>query len=127
MIVLLKNFPKPPRATVHCYTSSWTHAEEYLNLGLYLGFTGVITFPPRKADPKAQENLLEVVKKIPLDRVVVETDSPYLAPMPYRGERAEPWMVAEVIKKIAEVKGLSVPEVEKATTNNAMNLFQFSV
>jgi TatD DNase family protein len=118
--------PLLPEATIHCYTSDWTHAEQYLAMGLYLGFTGVITFPPKKSDPAAQERLLEVVKKMPLDRIVVETDSPYLAPIPHRGERAEPWMVEHVVAKIAEVKGLSCGEVEKATTANAKRLFLLS-
>lgn len=123
LLALLKSFEKPPRAVIHCYTSDWTHAEQYLAMGLFLGFTGVITFPPKKSDPDAQEKLLEVVQKVPLDRVVVETDSPYLAPIPYRGKRAEPWMVEAVVQKIAEVKGLPADAVEEATTNNAKKLF----
>lgn len=123
LIALLKSFEKPPRAVIHCYTSDRAHAEAYLAMGLYLGFTGVITFPPKKVDPAAQEKLLEVVRNIPLDRIVVETDSPYLAPIPHRGKRAEPWMVKATVAKIAEIKGLSHREVEEATTANATKLF----
>ncbi len=112
------------RGTVHCYTGNWHYAQKYLALGLNLGFTGVITFPPKKSDPQIQLSLLEVVRNCPLERMVVETDAPYLAPNPYRGKRCEPWMVEEVIKKIAEVKGLSPKEVAEATTQNAKNLFQ---
>ena len=114
------------RGTVHCYTSNWHFAKQYLDLGLNLGFTGVITFPPRKTDPQAQLDLLEVVKNSPLERIVIETDAPYLAPQAYRGTRCEPPMVEEVIKKIAELKNISFAEVEKATTENAKKLFGIS-
>lgn len=114
------------RGTVHCYTSNWHYAQQYLDLGLHLGFTGVITFPARKTDPQAQLDLLEVVKNCPLERIVIETDAPYLAPQAYRGMRCEPPMVEEVIKKIAELKNLSFAEVEKATTENAKKLFGIS-
>ncbi len=108
---------------VHCYTGDWSVAEKYLQMGLYLGFTGVITFPPKKTDPRPQENLLEVIKKCPLDRILIETDAPYLAPQAYRGKRCKPWMVAEVAKKIAEIKNLDLEEIDKITTANALNLF----
>jgi TatD DNase family protein len=93
-------------------------------MGLYLGFTGVVTFPPKKTDPKSQEDLLEVLEKCPLDRMLVETDAPYLAPQKYRGQRSEPWMTEEVIKKIAEVKGLRVEEVEEEIFENSKRLFK---
>lgn len=111
------------RGVVHCYIGNWQYAEQLLALGLYLGFTGIITFPPKKADPAAQEALLEVVKNCPLDRMVLETDSPYLAPIPYRGKRAEPWMVEEVAKKIAAVKMCDATLVRETTTQNAITLF----
>ena len=121
MIELLDG--KAVRGTVHCYTSDWEHAQKYLDLGLHLGFTGVITFPPKKTDPQTQLDLLEVVAKCPLERMLVETDAPYLAPQAYRGQRCEPWMVEEVAKKIAEIKNLSFAEVVKITTQNAKKLF----
>ncbi len=124
MIGLLTDLTDKIRGTIHCYTGNWHYAQKYLALGLNLGFTGVITFPPRKTAPEAQASLLEVVEKCPLDRMLIETDAPYLAPNAYRGKRCEPWMVEEVVKKIAEVKGLSVEEVAAATTQNAKNLFQ---
>lgn len=123
MIEILTNLNKKIRGTVHCYTSDWTRAQKYLDLGLHLGFTGVITFLPKKTDPQPQLDLLEVVAKCPLDRMLTETDSPYLAPQSYRGQRCEPWMVEEVIKKIAEIKNLSLAEVIEITTKNAMSLF----
>ncbi len=111
---------------VHCYTSNWEYAEQYLALGLHIGFTGVITFPPKKTDLKAQEELLEVVKNTPLDKILIETDAPYLAPQKYRGKRCEPWMVEEVAKKIAEIKGKKVEEIIKITCSNAKKLFKIS-
>ncbi|MDO8499538.1 MAG: TatD family hydrolase [bacterium] len=114
---------KKIRAVIHCYTGDWEHAQKYLDLGLHLGFTGVITFPARKTNPEAQANLLKVVEMCPEDRILVETDSPYLAPQSYRGQRAEPWMVAEVVKKIAEIRRQSVEDIAEITTNNAKRLF----
>jgi len=111
------------RGVVHCYTGNWEYAQQYLDLGLYLGFTGIITFPPKKTDPQPQLDLMTVVEKCPLDRILVETDAPYLAPTAYRGKRSEPWMVEEVAKKIAEVRGLSIEEVEKLTVDNTKRLF----
>lgn len=118
-----RNDNKSLRGVIHCYTSDWKNAEQYLAFGLYLGFTGVITFPPKKTDPKAQTDLLEVVKNCPLDRILIETDAPYLAPQAYRGQRCEPWMVEEVAKKIAEIKGLALDEAITATDQNAKKLF----
>ncbi|OGH91988.1 MAG: hypothetical protein A2534_01105 [Candidatus Magasanikbacteria bacterium RIFOXYD2_FULL_39_9] len=128
MIELLKKLSNngSVRGTVHCYTSNWHFAQQYLDIGLNIGFTGVITFPPRKADPQAQTDLLEVVKNCPLDKIVVETDAPYLAPLPYRGQRCEPQMVEQTIRKIAQLKNISFEEAEKATTENAKKLFRIS-
>ena len=112
------------RAVIHCYTGNWHYAQKYLDLGLNLGFTGVITFPPKKSALEIKASLLEVVKNCPLDRMLIETDAPYLAPNRYRGKRCEPWMVEEVAKKIAEIKGLKPEEVVAETTKNAINLFQ---
>lgn len=109
---------------MHCFGSNWDNAQKYLDMGLYLGFTGVITFPPKKTDPKLQEDLLEVIKKMPLDKILVETDAPFLAPQKYRGKRCEPWMVEEVVKKIAQVRNLSVEEVKEITMENSLHLFK---
>lgn len=123
MIELLRSVPFPVRGTVHCYTSGWNHAEQYLDLGLYLGFTGVLTFPPKKSQPEVQNALVEVAKKMPFDRMVLETDSPYLAPSAYRGQRAEPWMLYEQIKFIAVLRGMSVEQVEQGIEENTRRLF----
>ncbi len=111
------------RGTIHCFTSNWDHAQKYLDMGFNLGFTGVVTFPPKKTDPQPQLDLEEVIQNIPLDKIVVETDSPYLAPQAYRGKRSEPWMVEEVIKKFAKVRGKSQKEMEDIIAENTLRLF----
>ena len=114
---------KTLRGTIHCYTSNWSNAQKYLAMGFYIGFTGVITFPPLKKNPQAQADLLAVVKKMPLDRILLETDCPYLSPIPYRGNRGEPWMIEATAAKIAELRGMKLEEVLEATTENAKELF----
>lgn len=123
MIKVLQSLGEPVRGVVHCYTSNWQYAKQYLNLGLYLGFTGVITFPAKKTNPQPQEELLEVVEKCPIDKILIETDAPYLAPQAYRGKKCEPWMVAEVAKKISEIKKLDTKEVAQITEQNTRKLF----
>ncbi|MBI5222743.1 MAG: TatD family hydrolase [Candidatus Magasanikbacteria bacterium] len=112
------------RGVIHCFTGNWSQAQKFLDLGMYLGFTGVITFPPRKTNPQPTLELLEVVKNCPLDRILTETDAPYLAPQKYRGERAEPWMVEEVVKKIAEMRWETVANIQNAITENTLRLFR---
>src|SRR5207245_10616708 len=90
-------------------------AKNALDLGFYLSFSGVITF-------QNATMLRDIVKTVPLDRTLVETDSPYLAPVPHRGKRNEPAYVRHVAEKIAEIHGLSVKDVEEATTQNATRL-----
>ncbi len=124
MIDLLKSLKKKINGVVHCYTADWNYAKQYLDLGLHIGFTGVITFPPKKTDPKIQEDLLEVVKNCPSDKLLIETDAPYLAPQAYRGQRCDPWMVEEVAKKIAEIRQKTTEEVVEITGENAKKLFK---
>jgi TatD DNase family protein len=107
------------RGVVHSFSSPLKVAEELLASGLYLGFSGPVTFPGA-----AQR---EVVAQVPLERVLVETDAPYLTPVPYRGRRNEPRYVRYVAQAIAELKGIAVDEVEKQTTKNARRLFRFQV
>jgi TatD DNase family protein len=101
---------------IHCFTGNYEAACAYLDLGFYISFTGIITF-------KNAEPLREVVRRVPLDRILVETDSPYLTLVPYRGKRNEPAYVRYVGKTIASVKGLSLEEVARGTTQNARELF----
>lgn len=105
------------RGVIHCFTGDYEAACGYLDLGFFLSFTGIITF-------KNAEPLREVVRKVPLDRMLVETDSPYLTPVPYRGRRNEPAYVCHVAETIAHVKGLDLREVAEATTRNAQILFE---
>ena len=103
-------------AVIHCYSSSPELGYEAIELGFYLGIGGILTF-------KRSEELRETLKKIPMDRILLETDSPYLAPEPYRGKKNEPAYVAFVAAKLAEVKQVSVGEIETATTDNFFRLF----
>ncbi|OGH80398.1 MAG: hypothetical protein A3I29_00950 [Candidatus Magasanikbacteria bacterium RIFCSPLOWO2_02_FULL_44_11] len=111
------------RGTIHCYTSNWTNAEQYLAMGFYIGFTGVVTFPHLKKAPQAQEDLLEVVRRLPEDRILLETDCPYLSPNPYRGQRGEPWMVEATAAKIAELRDSTPSHIMDVTSKNALRLF----
>jgi TatD DNase family protein len=109
----------------HCFTGTLQQAQDYLALGFLVSFTGIITFPPRKKDvlPNGLSPLQEVVRQLPLESFMVETDAPYLSPEPFRGERNEPWRAEYVAKKIAEIKNISFEEVCEATTQNAKKLF----
>ena len=104
------------RGVIHCFTGNYEAACAYLDLGFYISFTGIITF--KNADP-----LREVVRKLPLEKMFVETDSPYLTPMPYRGRRNEPAYVRYVAETGARIKGLSLEEVARVTTQNVQELF----
>ena len=102
---------------IHCFTGTQKLAEFALNLGYYISFSGILTF-------KNAEALREVAKHtVPLDKVLVETDSPYLAPIPHRGKKNHPAYTQFVAQKLAELKGLSLEEIAKITTNNATRLF----
>ncbi|MBU1039414.1 TatD family hydrolase [Patescibacteria group bacterium] len=109
-----------PKGVAHCFLGNKEQAKIFLDLGYLLSFTGIITFK------NVATELLEIVKITPLDKIMVETDAPYLAPMPYRGKRNEPSYVVEVAKKIADIKGISLAEVDKMTTKNAQGLFNLS-
>lgn len=100
----------------HCFGGDWAHAERFLELGFLIGVTGIVTFPK-------SEMLAEVVRNTPLERLLIETDSPYLTPVPHRGKRNEPLFTEFVGRKVAEIKGLSAEEVFEKTTENAVRLF----
>ncbi|HLG19913.1 MAG TPA: TatD family hydrolase [Bdellovibrionota bacterium] len=103
---------------LHCYTGSSEDARRFLDLGAYISFSGIVTF-------KKSEALRDVVRSIPMDRLLVETDAPFLAPEPYRGKRNEPAYVVRVAETIASLKNISVDEVARATTENTKRLFRF--
>jgi len=112
---LLRETP-PARAVIHCFTSGEKLANYAIDAGLLISFSGIVTFPKSQA-------LARIAAKIPLDRCLVETDCPYLAPVPHRGKRNEPAFVADTAKFIADARGISVEEVAHATSANFLGLF----
>ena len=105
------------RGVIHCFTGNYEAACAYLDLGLYLSFTGIITF-------KNAESLRDVVRKVPLEHMLIETDSPFLTPVPHRGKRNEPAYVRFVAETVAIVRGISLEQVARITSANAQNLFE---
>lgn len=101
---------------MHCFTETLEVAQGALDLGFYISFSGIVTF-------RNARDLKEVAKYVPLDRLLIETDSPYLAPVPHRGKTNEPAWVVHVAEEVARLKGLAVEEVAAATTANYFNLF----
>jgi TatD DNase family protein len=106
----------PFKAVLHCYTGGLDLALKAVSLGLHVSFTGILTF-------KNSGALREIAKTLPLDRLMVETDAPYLAPSPYRGKRNEPSYVVETAKVLAEVKGVSFEDISRQTTETFFKLF----
>lgn len=105
---------------MHCFSGSWDYAEKFLALGGMLSLTGIVTFPK-------SEMMREVAAKIPLERLMIETDAPFLTPVPYRGKRNEPAYVEEVAKKVSELREMSFEDVAAVTTKNAIEFFQLPV
>jgi TatD DNase family protein len=101
---------------LHCFTGTWAHAECALDMGFMISFAGNVTFP------KAQQ-IRDAAKQVPLDRVLIETDSPFLAPVPHRGKRNEPSFVKETARQLAELRGLSTEEMGLQTANNFYRFF----
>ena len=101
---------------VHCFSGSWETAKTILDMGWYLSFTGVITY-------KNARKALEVIEKMPADRMMLETDCPYLSPEPYRGKRNSSLYLPEIAGKIAEVRGITRDEVAAITTENGLRFF----
>jgi TatD DNase family protein len=113
--ILDKQMPSK-RGVFHCFTGTMAEAKEALVRGFYISLSGIVTF-------KKSLDLQEIAKSIPLENLLIETDSPYLAPQAKRGKRNEPAFVVEVAEKIAELKGLTLQQVAQQTTKNAMELF----
>jgi TatD DNase family protein len=101
---------------MHCFTEDWDVASRALDLGFYISMSGIVSFKNAKI-------VHEVAKKIPLDRLLSETDSPYLAPVPHRGKLNEPAFVSHVAYAVAQLRGVAAEEIGEATTNNFFNLF----
>lgn len=107
-----------PKGVLHCFSGSAEMAKEILNLGMYIGVGGVVTF-------KNSKKIIEVVREIPLDRILLETDAPYLAPEPHRGKLNNSAYIKYVAEKIAEIKNLQATEVLSVTAKNVKTLFNF--
>ncbi len=112
---LLKKY-KPEKFLVHSFTGDWHLCERFLELGAYIALNGIITFDKTGL-------LKEVIEKVPLDRLVLETDAPYLAPAPHRGKRNLPQYVEYIAHYIADIRGVSYEEIAETTTKNAKRLF----
>jgi TatD DNase family protein len=115
--VLREEGVPPAGGVIHCFTGDAAAARGYLDLGLFISVAGVVTF-------RTAEAIREAVRVVPRDRLLVETDSPYLAPIPHRGRRNEPAHVLETARKVAEIWGVPLEEVARATTENARRLFR---
>lgn len=115
-IKVLKSLKKIPSGVFHCFSGSAEEGHEILKLGFYMGIGGVVTFK--------NSTLPEVLKQVPLDRIVLETDSPYLSPVPFRGKRNESSYLEYIAEKLAFIYGCTVSEVIEKTTENAIKLFK---
>jgi TatD DNase family protein len=101
---------------LHCFTGEWEHARRAMDCGFLISFAGNVTFP-------RAENIREVAARVPLDRMLIETDAPFLAPLPHRGKRNEPAWVARVADRLAEVCGVTTEQVASSTANNFFRFF----
>ena len=117
MMAILKKEGRGIEGSIHCFSGSWEMAKELLKMGWFLGVDGPLTF-------KNAAKLPDIIAKVPLDRLLLETDSPYLAPVPKRGRRNEPAFVRFIAEKVAQIRGISLEEVAAQTTGNAVELFR---
>ncbi len=109
-------------ANLHFFAGTVAQAKQFLDLGWTLSFTGVITFPPKAGQPRA-DTYRELIKFVPTDRIMAETDAPFVAPAPHRGQRNEPLFVTEVIKRLAELKGVSPEQMAAQSLATARKTF----
>ena len=115
-LAIVKEFPTV-KGVFHCYSGSAEMARQLVNLGWYIGFTGVLTF-------KNARKAVETAASIPLDRIVLETDCPFMAPEPFRGKRNQPGYLYRMAEKLAEIRGISLEEVHAATMENGKRLYR---
>ena len=115
-LAIVKEFPKV-KGVFHCYSGSAEMARQLVELGWYIGFTGVLTF-------KNARKAVETAASVPLDRIVLETDCPFMAPEPFRGKRNHPGYLYRMAEKLAEIRGISVEEVHTATLENGKRLYR---
>ena len=113
---IVKEFPKV-KGVFHCYSGSAEMARQLVDMGWYIGFTGVLTF-------KNARKAVETAASIPLERILLETDCPYMAPEPYRGKRNHPGYLPKMAEKLAQIRGIPVEEAIRATTENAKRLYR---
>ena len=113
---VVRDFPDVT-GVFHCYSGSAEMARQLVDRGWYIGFTGVLTF-------KNARKAIEVASSIPLDRIVIETDCPYMAPDPFRGKRNDPGKIYRMAEKLAEIRGISVEEAQAVTMQNGKNLYR---
>ena len=118
VIDALTTLRRPVKGVLHAFAGTWEDAQALLDLGLHLSFAGMITFGNKSLDP-----LRQVASRVPLDRLLVETDSPYLSPHPHRGQTNEPSRVTLTAERLAQLRGLAPAEFARATTDNARRLF----
>ena len=104
---------------MHCFTESWEVAQQAIEMNFYISFSGIITF-------KNATLVKDVARKIPLDRILIETDSPYLAPVPYRGKTNQPAFVRYIAEEIAKLREVSLTEIAAITTHNFFKLFKIA-
>jgi len=117
--VLMAQRPEP-LGVMHCFQGDWSYAKVILDMGLYISFTGLITF-------SKNYDTFEAIYQIPLERILIETDCPYMTPEPYRGKRNEPAFVVEIAKKIAKIKKIPLEKVAAETSENAIELFGLKI
>lgn len=120
------NAKRHPTCIVHSFTGTWQEAKPLLDLGCFIAVNGIATFPIRKTQLPEQA-IDRTIERIPFDRLLLETDAPYLAPTPYRGKRNEPSYVEEVAKHVVQVRGVSLEEVTRQTTENAIKAFRLPI
>ena len=113
---IVREFPEV-KGVFHCYSGSAEMARQLVKLGWYIGFTGVLTF-------KNARNAVETATSIPLDRILLETDCPYMAPVPYRGKRNDPGYLGYMAEKLAEIRGISLEEACRVTLENGKRLYR---
>ena len=115
-MAIIKDFPTV-KGVFHCYSGSAEMARQLVELGWYIGFTGVLTF-------KNARKAIEVAASIPMDRIVIETDCPYMAPEPFRGKRNDPGYLYRMAQRLAEIRGITAEEAQAATLENAKRLYR---
>ena len=118
--IMMEENAQQAGGVMHCFTESWAVAEAALAMGFYISFSGIVTF-------KSAKDLKDVARHVPLERMLIETDSPYLAPMPHRGKRNEPSYVRHVAEEIANLRGIPMEQVAAATSKNFSDLFEVEI